>query len=170
MVKEEILEGLRASLSRGEPLRQAMMSFYNAGYSKKDVEEAANILSSPQVPAGVQQPAQTPPVQPQPTTPSTTSATQTTPPVQQAIQQAAQAPMQPAQQPMQLAQQIQQPAQQPGLIQKVSGYGTEKKSMGTIAMIILVLFLIGLLGILVAVFLFKDEISKIFGNILSLLF
>ena len=74
---EEILEGLRSATARGEPLLQAMMTFYNAGYGKSEIEEAAQILqqqnagipiATPQtqvVQPVVQQPTQsTPPIQP----------------------------------------------------------------------------------------------------------
>lgn len=46
MVKEEIVSGLRQAISKGEPLEKAMMSFYNAGYKKEDIEEAAAAQSS----------------------------------------------------------------------------------------------------------------------------
>ena len=48
MVKEEIVEGLRLAVSKREPLEKAMASFYNAGYSKEDIEEAARILQAQQ--------------------------------------------------------------------------------------------------------------------------
>ena len=41
MVNEEILGGIEAALLRGQSLRQAMISFYNAGYKKEEIEEAA---------------------------------------------------------------------------------------------------------------------------------
>jgi hypothetical protein len=44
MVNEEIIGGLISALSRGEPLQQAMMTFYNAGYKKEDIEEAAKTV------------------------------------------------------------------------------------------------------------------------------
>lgn len=44
MVKQEIVEGLRLALSRGYTLKKAMMSFYNAGYKKEDIEDAAREL------------------------------------------------------------------------------------------------------------------------------
>ena len=43
-MKEDILNGLKNALSRGESLQQAMQSFYNAGYELKDIEEAAREL------------------------------------------------------------------------------------------------------------------------------
>jgi hypothetical protein len=41
MAKEELVEGLKVAVSKGEPLETAMMSFYNAGYKKEDIEAAA---------------------------------------------------------------------------------------------------------------------------------
>ena len=41
MVKEEIVEGLRGAVSKGESLEKAMTSFYNAGYKKEEIEQAA---------------------------------------------------------------------------------------------------------------------------------
>jgi hypothetical protein len=38
---DDILGGLKAAIERGEALKDAMMSFYNAGYAKEDIEEAA---------------------------------------------------------------------------------------------------------------------------------
>jgi len=46
MVREDILGGLRTALARGQTLRQAMMSFYNAGYVKEEIEEAARTLQA----------------------------------------------------------------------------------------------------------------------------
>ncbi len=47
MTKEEIVEGLRQAVSKGEPLEKALTSFFNAGYSKEDIEEAASVLQMP---------------------------------------------------------------------------------------------------------------------------
>jgi len=71
MVKEEILEGLKYAVAKGETLPKAMMSFYNAGYSKQDIEEAARVLQIPQLPQTQQttQPTQQP-SQPQAQQPS----------------------------------------------------------------------------------------------------
>jgi hypothetical protein len=43
MVNQEILNGLKLALSKGEPLGTAMNSFYNAGYLREEIEEAARI-------------------------------------------------------------------------------------------------------------------------------
>jgi len=44
MVRGDIVGGLKVALSRGEPLQKAMQSFYNAGYKKEEIEEAAREL------------------------------------------------------------------------------------------------------------------------------
>jgi hypothetical protein len=130
MVKEEILEGLKYALAKGEPLPQAMMSFYNAGYLKKDIEEAARVLQAPQL-LQTQQPTQ---------------------PVQQ-----------PPQQQVQPGQLPQAPVK---VVQRVSEYRERPKTAGKAIILMLVFFLVLLLGVLVAVFLFKDELSELLGNIL----
>ena len=43
-MKDDILEGLKNALSKGEQLQNAMQSFHNAGYEMKDIEEAAHEL------------------------------------------------------------------------------------------------------------------------------
>ena len=48
MVNQEILGGLRLVLNRGESLEKAMLSFYNAGYRKEEIEEAAQFLQNPE--------------------------------------------------------------------------------------------------------------------------
>ena len=37
----DILGGIKAAIERGEEIKDAMMTFYNAGYSKREIEEAA---------------------------------------------------------------------------------------------------------------------------------
>src|SRR3989338_3908107 len=44
MPKEDIIRGLEGAMSKGESLQKAMYSFYNAGYKKEDVEEAARVM------------------------------------------------------------------------------------------------------------------------------
>ena len=154
MVREEILEGLRAAVAKGEPLRKAMMSFYNAGYSKKDIEESARALQTPQFQQTqpVRKPAaipQTSPVQkPQPFQPVYVQPLQPQPPV----------PVQPVQ-----SLYIQSPS---GTIQKVSGYGEKPRPFSLIITFILIFFLLSLIGVLIAVFLFKNELTEFFNSIL----
>jgi hypothetical protein len=44
MTNEDLVGGLKSALARGESLEKAMMSFYNAGYLKEDIEWAAKSL------------------------------------------------------------------------------------------------------------------------------
>ena len=44
MPNQEILGGLKHALNRGESLEKAMISFYNAGYRKEEIEEAARFI------------------------------------------------------------------------------------------------------------------------------
>ncbi len=44
MVDDEVVEGLKAGLERGQSLRKAMMTLFNAGYKKEEIEEAAKSL------------------------------------------------------------------------------------------------------------------------------
>ena len=44
MAKDDILGGLQVALERGASLEGAMRSFYNAGYKKEEIEEAAKVL------------------------------------------------------------------------------------------------------------------------------
>ncbi len=46
MVNPEVFGGLVSALSRGESLQKAMMTLFNAGYSKKEIEESAMLLNS----------------------------------------------------------------------------------------------------------------------------
>lgn len=49
-MNEEILEGLKQATAKGEPIESAVETFKNAGYSAIEVDEAANILKTGQVP------------------------------------------------------------------------------------------------------------------------
>ena len=44
MVREDILGALKSALIRGETLKRAMMTLYNAGYKKNEIEESAAAL------------------------------------------------------------------------------------------------------------------------------
>ena len=44
MARQELVSGIRQAVSKGESLRDAMVSFLNAGYSKEDIEDAARIV------------------------------------------------------------------------------------------------------------------------------
>ena len=57
MPKEELVEGIKQALSRGENLERAMTTFYNAGYKKEEIEEAVMSYQSPGFFQQAQQPS-----------------------------------------------------------------------------------------------------------------
>jgi hypothetical protein len=52
MVNEDILGGIETAFAKGETFESAMMSFYNSGYSKEDIEWAAKAFQMNQFRAG----------------------------------------------------------------------------------------------------------------------
>ena len=162
MAKEEIVEGLKAAIAKGESLNKAMMSFYNSGYSKQDVEDAAKLLDAPQL-----QQSQTSQPQSQPLKTTISKLPQ------QAQTQTSQPEIHSVPQPLnsqspQTETQTQQflPLQQTQSIQKVSNYGGKPNPLGAVAIFVLVFFLLVLVGVLIAVFLFKDELAGLFNGLL----
>jgi len=122
MVRQDILGGLKAALSRGESINQAMTSFHNAGYKKEDIESAARALQ-------IQQQAQP-------------------------IKQITETPKQKL---------VKTTKKQ---IQRVSNYEQNpKKFKGKLITFLLVFILLFLLGVLAAVFFFKEELVEFFNNL-----
>jgi len=184
----EIYEGLRNSMLRGSSLKEAMQSFYNSGYKKVEIEEAAGELIKQPLPTAITKqppkpiissrkksetktpskpvlspPSQTlpPPTQPAPAQPPAQSAT---PPTSPATPPTQQAPAQPATQPAQLPVIPQVPLlTQPASAQKVSSYGAPKKKTSTFILVVLILFLVLLLGSLIAIFIFREQIMGWFS-------
>jgi len=110
------------------------MSFFNAGYSKEEIEEAARFIQAPSVPQATPMPPASP------VTPSTPTNSQGYQPINPSSQISAPPP-----------------------VQRVSAYGTKPKSSGRGITIALVLLLLVLLGILVSVFMFRDSIAGLLG-------
>lgn len=155
MAKQEIVEGLREAVGRGEPLKNAMMSFFNSGYTKKDVEDAATEMQKPQP---IFQPVVQPGMPGQPIQPK---------PIQQ-VQQPPTKIQQPALQQPQFRPLPQFPVQ---AVQTVSSYGQKQKSVSLVIIIMLVFSLLFLIGLLAAVFFFKGEITRVLsGGFLSFLY
>ena len=151
MVKEEIIEGLRAAVAEGDSLNKAMMSFYNSGYPKQDVEDAAKIVDAPQI-----QQSQTP--QQQPTQAKTSVTTDSGESEFKAPQ-----PIHPHEE----VQTTQYPSlKQTQPIQKVSNYEGRPSPLGAVMIFVLVFFLLFLVGVLITIFLFKDELSGFFNSLL----
>ena len=198
-MRNDILGGLRLALSRGQSLENAMQSFYNSGYTKEDIEEAARALKEGGLQPSVQLQIisqQTPQIKPSQQQTIYNYPTQSQQPTQFSqpilrIPPKFSQPSQPTQKPQMAAppqkpQNILQPIPAsrpstapippPAQIQKqpanpkqiVSNYGSVDQKKGTdwIA-IILISILVVLLGILVAVFFYKQELLKILGKFLE---
>ncbi|MCX6749808.1 MAG: hypothetical protein NTW17_03670 [Candidatus Pacearchaeota archaeon] len=138
MVKEEIIEGLRIAVSKGESLEKAMTSFYNAGYKKEEIEQAAAAMV--QVPSFAQ------------------SAQQISQPMQFQQKNIMPQPVSGQSRPL-----IQQPPA--AVAQNVSDYGKKPSRKGLAITIVLFIMLLLLLGVLAAVILFKTELSNFFGSL-----
>lgn len=153
LTNQEILGGIKSAIARGENLKDAMMTFYQAGYDKEEIEEAARAYLN--------------------------QGDQPTQPQMDVSQRIPQKPTEPAKKPekkKELAIPVKKPMpkiadkkkEMPKNPQKVSNYLPPKKvnpegGRGlTIALTVVLLFL---LGILVAVFLFKDELVTFFNGL-----
>ena len=62
-VREDIFGGLKLAVEKGETLEQAMISFFNAGYKREDIEETARVYQSGYYPQPVQPVQQAPQIQ-----------------------------------------------------------------------------------------------------------
>ncbi len=138
MVREDILAGLKSATQKGESLKQAMISFYNAGYSKEEIEEAARVLQS----QGIVQPVV------QTTSQKENQQTQQNFVQGQSVQKVSSYGVPPPQQNQQ--------------VQKISNYAIPKKK-GKGFVIILVGLLVLLIGLLITVVIFKDQILEFFS-------
>jgi len=146
MVNEEILGGLKSALNRGESLRQAMMSFYNAGYKKEDIEAAARALQEQESGQSIQQPQQ--------------------------IQQAQSIHEKSIQQPQPTQQLKSKPktisTQPVKTIQRVSNYEQETpKPRKEWLLFVMIVLLLVLLGALAGIFFFKSELMEFFNKLFS---
>lgn len=151
MIDEVILEGLKQALSRGEPLKRAMVSFYNAGYKKEEIEEAANSLQMPSVEQSLQTEQQT--------------KEQFQEKSDGEINNIASMGEIRTKSPAQMR--SYQPVQtQRTSIQRVSNY-ENGSSTEKIVIIVLIFFLIVLVGMLATIFFFKQELVDFFNKMFS---
>lgn len=160
-MKEELVEGIRQAISKGEPIEKAMMSFYSAGYPKQDIEEAAAMAQRPGFfQQAQQQPRQQMPMPQMQVQPQTPPQQEKKPMQQMAVPR------------LQFQYQPQQPIQ-PGVVQRVSAYGQKQSGppskTGMAITIVLVIILLFLIGMLAAVILFKDELSNFLSSIWAVL-
>lgn len=149
MVDKEIFGGLKNAIERGSSLKEAMMSFYNAGYAKKDIEEAAREFQMEQFQMKNPQYQQPQNFQPIPQS------------FQQLQVPQAQMPKPPINAtPLSV---YNSPTEnQP--VQKVSNYAYTPKKRFSWATFLLVIMLLILLGALVSVFIFQNQLIEFFQN------
>lgn len=138
MAKEDLVEGIKLAIAKGWTLREAMMSFYNAGYPREDIEEAAKAIQFPSFSQLSQ----------------TASATQTktsAKPAQKTVQKQAV----PAKKYQALT---------PNPKQKVSNYNyIPSKTPIVVLTTILILLVIAL----IAIFIFRDQLTTILNGLIG---
>ncbi len=175
MVNEEVLGGLISGLERGESLKKAMVTLFNAGYKKEEIEEAAAMANQ----LGIKQkiiPLKVIPEKMNPEDKGETkidgiNASQVNP---QTFGAAIKTPE---------AIKAQQPSFEPRLtptstkrqsenapklnssksVQKVSNY-TDKSSKEKMMIFLLIALLVFLVGVLVAIFMFREELINFFSS------
>jgi len=137
-MNEDIFGGLKSALERGDSLKKAMITFYNAGYKKEEIEEAARALEDPTILKTISQnPIASNNVQPKSNIPLPSVS-----PIVNSSEK-----------------KIKQTKQ------KASKYGSEKGDKNLV--FILAGVLVFLLGVLVAIFLFKDQLISFFSSFFS---
>lgn len=149
MTVEDISEGLKLAVSKGETLQQAMQSFYNAGYKKENIESAARLLTLNVV---------------QPTQPQESTIPQKQPVI-------------PQQTPFKSVQKISSygkplPQQQfplpPKPVQKISSYEQSQKQRNpkVIMVILVIILLIVFGGAIGGILFFKENVIEFFNNLI----
>ncbi len=168
-MNEEILGGLKLALSKGESLKQAMMSFYNAGYKREEIEEAAREsqkenIEQKEIPEETKEPLKQKPIQ---------KFSKPKKPIQKvsAYGEQTQVKINPPANKEKIPavkQKKEEIVKKPQKIipQKISNYEKTQKPKHKLIIIFLFFFLVFLLGSLVAVFMFKQELVDFFNKII----
>lgn len=179
MVDQLILEGLKLALHKGQTLKEAMMSFYNAGYTKQAIEAAARELHSHGEHPEVSSHEPTRPTQPkQEFKPLARPSASLEKNLEGVPEKHGRLPLLfrnkqksfDAVRGMRAHPAMKNPVQQVQQIQKtpihkeVSSYSTpQKKAKNKLTLIILILVFLVLLGVFAAIFLFKEEVLELFN-------
>ena len=139
-MREDILGALKSALIRGETLKKAMMSLYNAGYKKNEIEETAAMLQ-------------------QMTSQTYVAQTNSTKQIQQSSQKTSPQNIQSS--PSKTSPIIQQ-IPQLNYPNQASQYGSPNfgKSASKIKIVFISLILIILIGLAVGVFVFREELIE----------
>ena len=175
MVNEEILGGLKLAVSKGESLKQAMMSFYNAGYKKEEIEGAARALQGQKIENEPIQPVQQAKLKKQKPVQKVPQSAKTIQRVSNygqephskkireglrgAIKQLEKIDVTLKTKPKVIKQKLIKPPR------RISTYEKKPKSKGKLITFLLIFFLLFLLGALVAIFFFKQEILEFLNNL-----
>ena len=154
MAKEELVEGIKLAVAKGSTLREAMMSFYNSGYSREDIEEAARAIQIPQFSQLTGTPEGLKPL-------PRAGTAQGKPKITPSVHPTQQAPQKPAAQSN--SQRYQ--ALTPNSTQKVSNYDFNKKKKKNIVVIVIIMIL--LVVALALIFLFRSQLTTLFHNLIG---
>lgn len=163
MPNQQILEGLKFALQRGESLNEAMLTFFNAGYPRHEIEESARALQfqiheSQQAQiknkSSVSNPTQS---SVQPTNPPTTSYQTAQPRTMPNEKYSTSSSVSPINKKVVLKQKIQEDKQ------KISDYDSKPKQnilKSKTFVIILLIILLMFIGILISLFFFKEQVIE----------
>ncbi|MDA3836317.1 MAG: hypothetical protein PF542_01730 [Nanoarchaeota archaeon] len=155
---QEILGGLRAAVERGETLKDAMMTFYQAGYEKSEIESAAKaFLNQTSAPSTMNTSQRLP-------SPDTPKKKEEKKPLEKLKPAALMLKPIPVPQTPAASANIPVKEKTP---QNVSAYAIPKKpaNPGKGITVILTVVLLALLGILAAVFLFQEDLVNFFNGL-----
>ncbi len=168
---DDVLGGIKAAIERGETLKDSMMTFLNAGYSKEEIQEAARnyLMEKSEITAmnNSQLNQKAPIAKPVVQTPKEPEKKQEIKPEQK------QTPISPEEhKPFPVKKIISRPikkfsSQKKNLSQKVSNYENKPKKRVEPITIILILLLFFLILVLGAVFLFKSQLVEFFNKFFS---
>lgn len=140
MVNEDILGGIENAVAKGEPIEAVMMGFYNSGYTKEDIEWAAKAFQLNKFkPVSVGFPQQKGAFANAQKTQPTTSKEENP--------------------------RFMKKPYDPKVKQHVSGYDDSSPFKEKVLLIVLVSSLILLLGILAAVFVFKEQLVNFINSL-----
>ena len=175
MSKEDIIEGLKAAVGKGESLNKVMMSFYNSGYPKEDIEDSAIDINAPKMPQ-TNIPSRLASMPTMSLTNSLLASKQSVNQIQQGSESSSQkevrkstsSPVSEQESYSEEAAYQEYPSlQQTQNVQKISKYGEKPSPLGAVMVFILVFFLLFLIGALISVFLFKDNLAIFFNNFIK---
>jgi archaellum component FlaD/FlaE len=168
---QEILGGIRAAIARGSNLKDAMMSFYQAGYDKTEIEQAAKVYvelqKSPEEIIKKEDSKEKPKSKEKEDKKEEKKKEVVAKPLEKKEEKKKEEKEEKEKDSSENNSKKKEP---PKVVQRVSNYDLPKKPKppkGKAVTIILILLLLFLLGALAAVILFKDELVRFFNSFFS---